>query len=156
MVRDYVVGLYGPAAVSVRTVSAEHFAAAKTLAAWRSRVTEAWPAVRVAHVESVGVGDTPEVGEKIEVHALVELGSLSEQDVSVEAVYGPVDGSDEIKVVGRLPLVSVPDDASSGSAHPYRAELALERSGSFGYTVRVLPRHPLLANQAELGLITTA
>jgi starch phosphorylase len=26
--------------------------------------------------------------------------------------------------------------------------------GPFGYTVRVLPAHPLLATQAELGLIT--
>jgi len=32
----------------------------------------------------------------------------------------------------------------------------LERSGSFGYTVRVVPKHPLLASEAELGLIAVA
>ena len=32
----------------------------------------------------------------------------------------------------------------------------LERAGSFGYTVRVTPRHALLANPAELGLIAVA
>jgi starch phosphorylase len=31
--------------------------------------------------------------------------------------------------------------------------LPLERTGPFGYTVRVLPAHPLLATSAELGLI---
>jgi glycogen phosphorylase len=29
-------------------------------------------------------------------------------------------------------------------------------AGSVGYTVRVLPHHPMLASDAELGLITLA
>ena len=33
-------------------------------------------------------------------------------------------------------------------------ELPLDRPGPFGYTVRVLPRHPLLDSRAELGLVT--
>ena len=31
--------------------------------------------------------------------------------------------------------------------------LTLGRSGAFGYTVRVVPRHDLLASPAELGVI---
>ena len=30
----------------------------------------------------------------------------------------------------------------------------LRRPGPFGYTVRVVPRHPLLATSAEMGLVT--
>jgi starch phosphorylase len=29
-------------------------------------------------------------------------------------------------------------------------------AGSVGYTVRVLPHHPMLASEAELGLVTLA
>jgi starch phosphorylase len=36
----------------------------------------------------------------------------------------------------------------------YSGELELAQPGPFGYTVRVLPRHPLLASRAELGLVT--
>jgi starch phosphorylase len=32
----------------------------------------------------------------------------------------------------------------------------IDRSGSFGYTVRVLPKNDALASRAELGLIVTA
>ena len=32
--------------------------------------------------------------------------------------------------------------------------MALDRTGPFGYTVRVLPRNELLASPAELGLVT--
>jgi starch phosphorylase len=36
----------------------------------------------------------------------------------------------------------------------YAGEVPLDQPGSFGYTVRVLPRHRLLASRAELGLVT--
>jgi glycogen phosphorylase len=36
----------------------------------------------------------------------------------------------------------------------YSGEVPLDRPGPLGYTVRVLPRHPLLASRAELGLVT--
>ena len=35
----------------------------------------------------------------------------------------------------------------------YTGEVELGRPGPFGYTVRVLPTHPLLAAPAEMGLI---
>ena len=35
----------------------------------------------------------------------------------------------------------------------YEGPLTLDRTGPFGYTVRVLPAHPLLASPAELGLV---
>jgi starch phosphorylase len=35
----------------------------------------------------------------------------------------------------------------------YYGEAVLGQPGPFGYTVRVLPRHPLLAAPAELGLV---
>ena len=35
----------------------------------------------------------------------------------------------------------------------YTGAAELGQPGPFGYTVRVLPRHPLLAGPAELGLV---
>ena len=35
-------------------------------------------------------------------------------------------------------------------------DIPLKKAGPFGYTVRVLPSHPLLANHAEMGLVATA
>ena len=44
----------------------------------------------------------------------------------------------------------------NGDGYRYEAQLPLTQSGPVGYTVRVLPRHHLLASPAELGLVTTA
>ncbi|HYJ77311.1 MAG TPA: alpha-glucan family phosphorylase, partial [Actinomycetes bacterium] len=51
MVRDYVLGLYAPAADSSRSLD-DGYAGARELAAWKGRVRSAWPSVRVDHVES--------------------------------------------------------------------------------------------------------
>jgi len=37
----------------------------------------------------------------------------------------------------------------------YGGSIEFERAGAFGYTVRVVPRHPHLASSAELGLVAT-
>ena len=40
--------------------------------------------------------------------------------------------------------------------HLFSGTLVIDRSGSFGYTVRVLPKNAALASKAELGLIVNA
>ncbi|MFC4012466.1 alpha-glucan family phosphorylase [Nonomuraea purpurea] len=151
MLRDYVVDLYNPAATAARALSADSHAAAKAFAAWRVRVDNAWPGVRVEHVEATGVGDTPEVGASIELRATIALGDLEPDDVLVEAAYGKVGPHDELEhpAYAKLTVTSVDDD---GHAH-YTGTVPLDRTGAFGYTVRVVPDHPLAATPAELGLI---
>ena len=41
-------------------------------------------------------------------------------------------------------------------ATSFAGDLALARTGSFGYTVRVLPKHAGLASTSELGLVANA
>jgi starch phosphorylase len=47
-------------------------------------------------------------------------------------------------------------EQAEGSRHWFSVTLPLERTGAFGYTVRVLPRHEGLATPAELGLVANA
>ncbi len=63
MLRDYVRTLYAPAAASAARVTADGFAGAKELAAWRERVLAAWPGVRVLYVDSQLPGEA-QVGQR--------------------------------------------------------------------------------------------
>ena len=154
MVRDYVFSLYAPAAISARALAADGYAAGRGLAEWRQRMAKEWPGVTVSHVEASGDADTPEIGQTIRLRALVTLGGVAPDDVTVEAAYGRVDDSDEIRDAHRLAL-ECRGEAGDGQ-WAYEGEVPLARTGAFGYTVRVLPRHPSLASPAELGLITSA
>ena len=153
MVREYVERLYVPSATAHRTISADGYAPARALAAWKSRVTAAWPHVSVAHVESGGVDAVPQVGDELHVRAHVNLAGLTPEDVSVEVVYGRARENDRLENPQRVELLPSP---TGGDPAQFTGAVTLSRAGSFGYNVRVVPRHALLASPAELGLIAVA
>ncbi len=159
MVREYVERLYVPSAKSARSLIADENAGAKQLAAWKAKIVAAWPSVRVGYVESGGVEAVPEVGDELHVRAKIQLDGLSLEDVSVELLYGAINANDELESPERLELA--PDETAvveSGAAGlvQFGGTVPLYRAGSFGYTVRVIPRHPGLAGEAELGLVAAA
>ncbi|MDO7882465.1 alpha-glucan family phosphorylase [Salinibacterium soli] len=153
MVTQYVERLYVPAAGAERRITADGYRPARDLAAWKKRVTDAWPKVHVAHVESGGVDSVPQVGDELHLRATVELDGLSPDDVLVEVVYGRAHESDRLDGVTHLELAP-----AEGDARPpvFAGTVPLARAGSFGYTVRVVPRNALIASPAELGLIAVA
>jgi starch phosphorylase len=154
MVQEYVERLYAPAAESAAVVLADDFAGARQLAAYRARVRAAWPAVRVAQVDISGLPDTPTLGSEMTVRAAVMLGGLQPCDVQVQAVVGRVGDGDELPdplVVAMHPLADL-----DGADHRFEVTVRLPHAGLVGYTVRVLPQHPLMATPAEFGLLHLA
>jgi starch phosphorylase len=64
-----------------------------------------------------------------------------------------VDDADRLHAVTTVPLRHA---GSEGARHWFTGTVPLTRTGAFGYTVRVLPRHEHLAVPAEVGLVVTA
>ncbi|MBB6570753.1 alpha-glucan family phosphorylase [Kribbella sandramycini] len=149
MVRDYVEQLYVPAAKSSRALNST-YDGARELAAWKKKVRAAWPQIRVDHVELQGLGDVPQLGTTVGVRAFAALGDLDPADICVEVLHGRVDANDEITDPVRAALSLA--ETYEGNRHRYEGELKLDRTGPFGYTVRVVPNHQALASSAELGL----
>jgi starch phosphorylase len=153
MVREYVERLYVPAGRAQRIVAADDHARARELAAWRRRIVAAWPSVQVAHVESEGVGPQAQVGDELRIRAWVSLGGLAPDDVTVEVVHGRAGEGDVLTDVERHALAPV---GGSGGQQEHAGTVRLASAGPFGYTVRVVPRHELLASSAEPGLVAVA
>ena len=153
MVRDYVRTLYAPAATNARALNADYSGAAE-LAAWKKKIRTAWPSVKVEHVESSGVGDAPEVGATLSVRSFVSLGDLTPDDVHVQVVHGKIDSEDQLvdTTVADLSLA----ESYDGGRYRFDGDVVLDRSGAFGYTVRVIPRNNLLTSVAELGVVAVA
>jgi glycogen phosphorylase len=155
MVGDYVTQLYAPAAESSRALAADGLGAARELAVWKARVRQAWPSVRIDHVEADGT--EPNLGAVLTVRVTAALGALAPSDVSVEVVYGRPGEDDDIMEPCYVTLAADTQSAPDGPPGPltrFSGEVELGRPGPLGYTVRVLPKHPLLVSRAELGLVT--
>ncbi|MGQ0631655.1 MAG: alpha-glucan family phosphorylase [Sporichthyaceae bacterium] len=151
MVQDYVTLLYAPAAMSSRELAEDKLAGAKELATWKAHVRGGWSSVRVDHVEADGASDGASIGDQIAVRSFISLGGLETADVDIQLVYGRVDETDSLADTRTLSLHPV--EHYEGGRVRYEGIVHLSRSGPFGYTVRVLPAHRLLAGPAELGLV---
>ncbi|GAB3133117.1 alpha-glucan family phosphorylase [Tsukamurella serpentis] len=137
MVREYATQYYRPAARSARATRP----AIGELVDYIDRVRAGWDQVRV------GASSAEVVPDGVALAADIDLGGLEDDDVRVEAVVGTVDDAGEIHDAAPVRLHS--------DGERYRAVLP-SRSGRFGYAVRVLPRHRLLAGPTELGLVRYA
>ena len=72
----------------------------------------------------------------------------------MQAVLGRVDATDALldPVTVNMPHTGT----AEGGNEIFSTTTPLPVAGPVGYTVRVLPHHPLLASDAELGLVTLA
>ncbi|MGE2727318.1 glycosyltransferase family 1 protein [Mycolicibacterium pulveris] len=159
MVRDYTEKYYAPAAQSLRkTVQSnsdgEPFGAARDLAAYRRRAQDAWPKIQITDVDSSGLPDTPLLGSELTLTAKVQLADLRPDEVTVQAVLGRVDAGNTLVDPETVPMQHT-GTADGGNA-VFSTTTPLPVAGPVGYTVRVLPHHPLLAGDNELGLVTSA
>jgi glycogen phosphorylase len=156
MVRDYFRDMYEPTAMQSDTLAAGGYLRARQLAAWKHRVTLAWPDVKVVDVRSDILQGALYIGSEGEVSVDVHLGSLTPDDVAVELVHGPVAAGDEITnpKVARLELAR--PASADGEIATYWGRFTCDDAGRHGYTVRIVPSHRDLADPAEMGCVAWA
>lgn len=152
MVQDYVNRFYIPCSRRFNTLCRDDFSGTRDLAAWRTRLMTAWHEVSIEEVAS-GNGLERPVGREVDVTARVRLGSLSSEDVIVEAYYGPLDRDGDFAERETVPMEVM--DSVDG-VYTYRGRIPCRETGRFGYTVRVMPSHERLENRFAMGLVKWA
>jgi starch phosphorylase len=144
MVREYVTELYTPIAARASELSGSDHVRARELAGWRERVLDAWDGVRINSVES---DDSQALlGDTRSICVTAELGDLSAEDVKMELLHGPVSADGELHPnrTERVELEAAPDGGWEGS-------FSCTASGEYGLAVRMVPHHPDLLADYDLG-----
>jgi starch phosphorylase len=150
MVSEYAEKYYKPAIKYRRRIGAENYRAAMHLAKWKKKVQTAWPNVAVTRVEELSRKETP-IGEPLEISCTVALGGLENDDVRVEAYYGPLDNSGEISSPKSHPLHF--DLKKDNGEVVFSGTILGEEVGRNGFAIRVRPTHPNLVNEPDSGLV---
>jgi starch phosphorylase len=81
----------------------------------------------------------------------VRLGSLRPEDVEMMLLFGRVNSVGDIVTPKAIPAAWCARNGSN--EHRYEATIPSGDSGSYGFIVRVMPCHPLLADPYDLGLV---
>jgi starch phosphorylase len=152
MVQEYVNRYYLPCSRRFSALSRNGFAGAKELAVWRQKVMTGWHEIAIEQVSSPDTLDML-AGKKLEVTAGIKLGSLTPEDVTVEAYYGRLDKNGDFS---DREMIELHAEGSADGLHTFRGHIPCQKTGRFGYTVRITPSKEKLENRFTLGLVTWA
>ena len=92
------------------------------------------------------------VGSQLNVRALVKLGRINLEDVSIELYHGSVDSWGNI-TQGSSIKMSPQEPLNGNGEHWFTGVMPCKASGRQGLAVRVLPHNADLVSPLELGLI---
>jgi starch phosphorylase len=151
MVQEYFTKYYVPAYKNFMLLSENKGKRIKELAAWKENIISNWSQVKVVEVETNGNSSQIFVGQEFPVKAEIDLGNLTPDDVQVEIFYGPVEASSKhISETVKMELDGKPNKPGD---YKYSGCIKPMYSGQQGFTIRILPKHDMLINPFELGVI---
>jgi len=153
MVTEYAERLYVPQVERLHKNLADNCRTARNLAAWKYKVASAWDSIKIEKVEAESAREFP-VGSLLPVKATVFVGSLQPEDIQVEIYYGLVDGNQNIHDTHTV--VMKPIKTAANDRLVFEGAIPCSVTGHHGYTVRVMPSHPDLAERFETNLIVWA
>jgi starch phosphorylase len=168
VLRDYVRHYYGPAAAHGRAVAANDFAVARDLAAWKTKIRAAWPAIELQSAS--GVRSQTDFGQPVVLEVDVKLNGLRAEDVRVECVLSRQlcsaierprkqfaearHAREGVTQIGDdTVMIAVFKPATGGDRHRYRLELDSPWAGAMSYSIRAVPYHEALSHPYEMGLM---
>jgi starch phosphorylase len=131
MVTDYVEQAYRPLAKSYFAYQAEKKAPARERAREFQRIQKGFEKVKITAASTVEMGDF-KVGQHLDVHLEVDLGSLSPADVLAELVVTRGEGDEETIVVPLQPGGVVRD-----TVHSFVGGFRVELAGHYQHGMRV-------------------
>ena len=154
MLHEYAERFYVVAAKRWDELVASDLAAAKELSAWKARIYEQFPNIRIESVSDNMDEEGARVGKDVRVEVVVDFGQLRPEDIAVELYCGPLDEDGQL-TEGKAQAMAQVDMAGDHRAR-YAVNMACTRSGMTGYTVRVMPRHERLPNPCDMAMVRWA
>ncbi|MCC6145548.1 MAG: alpha-glucan phosphorylase, partial [Candidatus Hydrogenedentes bacterium] len=153
MVQEYADTFYMPSSIRKTKLKENKRRRALALADWKDKIRDNWSHVAVTKVES-GPRDNLLYGSQLHVKAQLNLGALDSGDVVVEIYYGNLNPAGQIPI-GQAVEMKCAERITEG-VYRFEGDLTCATTGQQGFTVRVIPSHPDLAEKQEMALIKWA
>jgi starch phosphorylase len=151
MVRQYTEECYKPAAALYRHLADGEMMRARVLARDKAQIRERWPLVKLRRVDRVDARRLV-VGSQIKIRAEVDLAGLNPENILAEVFHGTISSEGDF-IDGRATAMSLLHAIPGDGVCVFEAAVCCERTGLYGYSVRLMPQHPDLAEPRATGLI---
>jgi len=93
-----------------------------------------------------------DAGKNIEVACNIKLPNIDVENIEAQVYYGKILDNGTIENISIIPMtLSKSDDEKR--TYTYNAKIELKTGGNYGYTFRVMPKHEMLLDSANLNLV---
>jgi len=118
---------------------------------WKKDIYMNWRDIKISQVDNLG-NITIDAGNKIDVACEVILPNIDIEHVTAEVYYGKILDNGVVENVSIIPM-TLSDRDDEERKYYYTAKIELISGGNYGYTFRIMPKHEMLLEPANLDLV---
>lgn len=170
MLNQYVEKFYIPAAKQGKRLSANAYAKAEVLAAWKVKIRQTWQGVTVRQLVTPPTQLT--YGKPLTIQVSVNLNGLKPEDVRVELILSRRVYHSDVTICNQDSTLDLKrqcqENQEATQSHKFSPEYAIKETGEYVYAlswqpdwcggliyrIRAYPYHDCLANPLEMGMMT--
>ncbi len=143
--------------------------------AWKSEMYRNWKDIKIMQSDNLD-NITIDAGKCIPVRCQVELPNINPENISVECYYGKILENGVVEDISIIPMEQVKERGKDkgaveentenqitetndenqnikGKIYNYETKIELKTGGNYGYTFRVMPKHEMILEPANMNLI---
>ena len=151
MVVDYMTKLYMP----LCELTNKYFSNLEEVtqySAWKNELKNNWNDIKIYQMSNLD-NITLDAGNNIDVTCAVELPNIDKDNIEVQVYYGKILDNGVVKSMAIIPMKFEEAVADKNNTYLYKAKIELTTGGNYGYTFRVMPKHKMLLDPANLDLV---
>ena len=120
---------------------------------WKKDLYTNWKNVKITQANNLD-NITIDAGNCIDVRCEVELANIKPENVTVECYYGKILENGVVEDINIIPMkMKNTEDREGRVIYHYETKIELKTGGNYGYTFRVMPKHEMILEPANLNLV---
>ena len=118
---------------------------------WKDELYQNWDDIKITQENNLN-DITIDAGNYIDVRCKVKLPNISVNNIQAQVYYGKIEENGVVDDVSIIPMNLISEDKENKD-YTYTAKIKLVNGGEYGYTFRVMPKHEMILDAANLDLI---
>ena len=118
---------------------------------WKQELYANWKDIKITQKNNLD-NITIDAGNNIEVTCDVELPNINVENITAECYYGKILENGIVEDVNITPMKLIEENEEE-KKYTFSAKIELKTGGNYGYTFRVVPKHEMLLEPANLNLV---
>ena len=119
---------------------------------WKENLYSNWDNITIKQEKGNLDNITIDAGNRINVKCKVYLPNITEDSIETQVYYGQISDEGVVDNIQVIPMKLINADEDK-KEYEYEATVELTTGGNYGYTFRVMPKHKMLLDPANLDLI---